>query len=76
MSITNQTASPSIQTIDLLGKIMAQVISILALSTKFMSERRISELIALLCLFLTDYRTERFLKRLIGRTDIEDALCG
>jgi hypothetical protein len=62
------------QSIDLLGKIMAQVLSILALSTKFMSERRISGLMAFLCLFLTDYGTERFLKKLVGRTDIEDAL--
>ncbi|KAH9985039.1 hypothetical protein BJV74DRAFT_886357 [Russula compacta] len=46
------------KTIDLLGKIMAQVLSILALSTKSLSERRI----------------KRFLKRLIGKTDIEDAL--
>jgi hypothetical protein len=29
---------------ELLGKIMAQILSILALSTKAMSERRISEL--------------------------------
>ena len=60
--------------IDLLGKIMAQLLSILALSTKLMKEGRISELIDLLCTFLTEYAIEKFLKRLIGRTDVEDAL--
>ncbi|KAH9960939.1 hypothetical protein BC827DRAFT_1206419 [Russula dissimulans] len=43
---------------ELLGKIMAQVLSILALSTKAMKERRI----------------KKFLKRLVGRTDVEVAL--
>ncbi|KAI0249040.1 hypothetical protein BJV78DRAFT_728169 [Lactifluus subvellereus] len=43
---------------DLLGKIMAQLLSILALSTKEMTQRRI----------------KKFLNRLIGRTEIEDAL--
>jgi len=43
---------------ELLGKIMAQLLSILALSTKAM----------------TDGRTKKFLKRLVGRTEVEDAL--
>ncbi|KAI0288084.1 hypothetical protein BC826DRAFT_722299 [Russula brevipes] len=43
---------------ELLGNIMAQVLSILALSTKAMKERRI----------------KKFLKRLVGRKDVEDAL--
>ncbi|KAH9985036.1 hypothetical protein BJV74DRAFT_952202 [Russula compacta] len=46
------------ESIDLLGKIMAQFLSILALSTKLMKEGRI----------------RKFLKRLFGRTDVEDAL--
>ncbi|KAI0282642.1 hypothetical protein BC826DRAFT_275007 [Russula brevipes] len=44
--------------IDLLGKIMAQVLSVLAHSTRAMKGGR----------------TKEFLKRLIGRTDEEDAL--
>ncbi|KAI0290866.1 hypothetical protein BC826DRAFT_956018 [Russula brevipes] len=44
--------------VELLGKIMAQVLSIVALSTKTMRERRIT----------------RFLKKLLGRKDVEDAL--
>ncbi|KAI0289218.1 hypothetical protein BC826DRAFT_1107207 [Russula brevipes] len=43
---------------ELLGKIMAQLLSILALSTKAMTARRI----------------KRVLKRLAGKTDVEDAL--
>jgi hypothetical protein len=59
---------------ELLGKIMAQILSILALSTKTMTERRTSESVHYLCSFLADYDSEKFLKRLIGRTDVEDAL--
>jgi len=43
---------------ELLGKIMAQILSILALSTKMMTERRMKKL----------------LKRLMGKTNVEDAL--
>ena len=58
----------------LLGKIMAQVLSVLALSTKEMKERRISESICSIFSFITDYETEKFMKRLVGRTDVEDGL--
>ena len=58
----------------LLGKIMAQVLSVLALSTKEMKERRISASICLISPFIADYETEKFMKRLVGRTDVEDAL--
>src|SRR5579863_3011849 len=58
----------------LLGKIMAQILYILALSTKTMKERGMSELIDLLRPFWVDFGSEKFLKRLVGRTGIEDAL--
>jgi len=58
----------------LLGKIMAQVLSVLALSTKEMKERRISESICSMLSFITDYETEKFMKGLVGRTDVEDGL--
>ena len=54
--------------------IMAQILSVLALSTKAMTERRISELIDSLCSFLADYDPETFLKTLVGRREVEDAL--
>jgi hypothetical protein len=41
--------------IELLGKIMAQVLLILALSTKTMKERRISELFRSVYLYFVDY---------------------
>ena len=42
MPLTNESR-------EILGKIMAQILSILALSTKSMTDRRISELIGSLC---------------------------
>jgi hypothetical protein len=59
---------------ELLGKTMAQVLSILALATKEMSARRISEPIHRIYIFLADDEVEKFFKRIIGRTDVEDAL--
>ena len=56
----------------LLGKIMAELLSILAISTKEMSDRKMSELIRPRYTFLADYGLEKFLKRLVGRTDVED----
>ena len=55
---------------------MAQILSILALSTKAMTERRTSGLIHGICpsQALADYGSEKFLKKLMGRTDVEDAL--
>ena len=59
---------------ELLGKIMAQIVSTLALSTKAMTERRMSEFIDAVCSLLADYFSEKLLKRLMGKTDVEDAL--
>ena len=58
----------------LLGKIMAQVLSVLALSTKEMKEIRISGPIHSIFSLIADYETEKFVKRIAGRTDVEDAL--
>jgi len=58
----------------LLGKIMAQVLSVLALSTKEMKERRISKSIGLIFSLMANQKTEKFMKRLVGRTDVEDGL--
>jgi hypothetical protein len=61
--------------ITLLGKVMAEVLSILALSTKEIQQKRISEHILYEDAFWYSYReTEKFMKRLMGRTDVEDAL--
>jgi hypothetical protein len=58
----------------LLGKILAQVLSVLALSTKVMKERRISEPFSLMCSFMAHYDTEAFLRRLLGKKEVEDSL--
>jgi len=58
----------------LLGKIMAQVLSVLALSTKQMKQRSISGSIRPILSSMADYETEKFMKRITGRTDVEDAL--
>ena len=53
---------------------MAQILSILALSTKAMTERQMSKSVHDQCSLFADYGLEKFLKRLIGRNDVEDAL--
>ncbi len=67
MALTNESK-------ELLGKIMAQLLSILALSTKAMTDRKFSELVQSMCIFLADYGSEKFLKKLVGRKDVEDAV--
>jgi len=58
---------------ELLGKIMAQILFILALSTKAMKEGRLSELSPVQCSLVADYVSEKFFKKLAGKTDVEDA---
>jgi len=53
---------------------MAQVLSVLALSTKEMKQTRISGSIYWVFSFMADCETEKFMKRIAGRTDVEDAL--
>jgi hypothetical protein len=58
----------------LLGKIMAQVLLVLALATKAMKERRISEPVHWIYIFFAHDELETVLKRLVGQTNVEDAL--
>ena len=67
MELTNETT-------ELLGKIMAQLLRILALSTKAMTDKRISELIRSLCFSLADYGSEKIMKKLLGRKEVEEAV--
>ena len=53
---------------------MAQVLSIPALSTKAMKDRRISGCVHLTSCFVAEHGAEKFFKRLIGKVDVEDAL--
>jgi hypothetical protein len=59
---------------ELLGKIMAELLSILAISTKEMTDRKMSELIRSLSLLAADHGSEMFLKRLVGKMVVEDGL--
>jgi hypothetical protein len=68
------TASLTPEMRELLAKILAQVLSVLALSTKEMKERRISVLIHFRPFSFADYKTEKLMKRLIGKTEVEDGL--
>jgi hypothetical protein len=73
--LNRYTAIPLIpEMISLLGKIMAQVLSVLALSTKEMQERRIGILLPFVFSFMADYDAENFMKKLVGKKDVEDAL--
>ena len=67
MPLTNEST-------ELLGKIMAQLVLILALSTKAMMDKRISELTRPLCFPLADCDSEKILKKLVGKKEVEDAL--
>ena len=59
---------------ELIVRIMVQVLEILAVATKEIKQRFSSELVVAHIWRFTHLRTERFMKKLIGRTDIEDAL--
>ena len=53
---------------------MAEVLCMLAIITKEMKQRRTSGFISGAEIPLTYIRTETFLKKLIGRNEVEDAL--
>lgn len=60
---------------ELLAKIMAQILSILALSTKAIKEKRISQYFhSIRDTFLADYGIEKLMKKVVGKTEVEDAL--
>jgi TATA-binding protein-associated factor Taf7 len=59
---------------NVMGKIMAEMLCMLAIATKEMKQKRTSGFISGAMLPLTYIRTETFFKKLIGRNEIEDAL--
>ena len=67
------TASLTTEMTELFAKILAQVLSVIAFSTKEMKEKRISVLI-FGYFFLADHSTEKFMKRLMGKAEAEDRL--
>jgi hypothetical protein len=65
---------PSAQMTDIIVKIMVEVISILGIVTKEIRQGRTSMWIPVDLLLKIDIRAEKYLKRLIGRKDVEEAL--
>jgi hypothetical protein len=66
---------PTAAMTDVIVKIMIEVLSILAIATKEIKQGRSSKQIDLHILLALDSRfLEKFLKKLVGQNDIEDAL--
>jgi hypothetical protein len=59
---------------DIIGKILVEVLSILAIATKEIKQGRTSEYSAYITSPLIERSPGKYMKKLIGRTDIEDAL--
>ena len=59
---------------DIIGKIMIEVLEIFGIVTKEMKQGRASESLSDDTLPVADKDSEKYLKRLIGRRDLEDAL--
>ena len=65
---------PTAAMTDVIVKIMIEVLSILAIATKEIKQGRPSALIYVYLLLLTYSFLEKFVKKLLGRNDIEDGL--
>jgi hypothetical protein len=65
---------PSPAVTDALAKIMAEVLSFLALATKGIKQGRMSGSAFCRKLLLAQFRSETFVKKLAGMNDLEDAL--
>ena len=60
---------------DIIVKIMVEVLNVLAIATKETKQGRTSELPRpLQCIDSAHLRSEKYFKKLVGKTDIEDAL--
>ena len=60
---------------DIIVKIMVEVLHVFAIATEEIKQGRTSELpIRVLCIYLTDCCPEKYLKKLLGKTEIEDSL--
>jgi hypothetical protein len=65
---------PTAAMTDIIVKIMVEVISILGIMTKEIGQGRMSMSFTLNILTKFDFRLEKYLKKLIGRKDVDDAL--
>ena len=67
---------PTAQMMDIIIRIMVEVLSILGIATKEIGQGRLSEQSITTMSTLTEGCSEKLGKKLIGRTDMEDALQG
>jgi hypothetical protein len=67
-------ASPTPKMIDIAVKIMVEVLSILAIATKEIKQGRTSEYIRYKCVTIDRKCSGKYLKKLVGKTDLADAL--
>ena len=66
---------PSEAMTDIIVKIMVEVLNVFAIATKEIKQGRTSELLMRVpCFGFADCWPEKYLKKLLGKTDIEDAL--
>jgi hypothetical protein len=65
---------PTCAMTDISVKIMAEVLKILGLATKEIKQRRSSESVGMYQSHLTYFFSEKFLKKLLGKNEIEGAL--
>jgi hypothetical protein len=71
-SYTERTPSEAMT--DMMVEVMVEVLSVLAIVTVEIKQRRRSQFITSNLWVLTHVSLEKFLKRLLGRNDVEDAL--
>jgi hypothetical protein len=71
-SYTERTPSEAMT--DMMVEVMVEVLSVLATVTVEMKQRRRSQFITSNFWVLTHVSVEKFLKKLLGRNDVEDAL--
>jgi len=65
---------PTVAMTDIIVKIMVEILSILGIATKEIKQGRASELIVRVQLILTDVCLEKYVKKLLGKNEIEDSL--
>ena len=66
--------SPTPVMTDIIVKIIVEVLKIVGLATKEIKQRRSSELVDIYRSYLTYCLSEKFMKKLLGKNEIEDAL--
>ena len=69
---TNISLSPLMT--DVIAKIMAELICVLALTRKQIKQGRLSKPLTTLCVTISEHITEKFAKKLLGNNEIESIL--